>query len=36
MHPDEEGLQTIEAVVPESEMHDFTTELRQLPQGRGS
>ncbi|MEG1010344.1 MAG: elongation factor G [Ruthenibacterium sp.] len=36
MHPDEEGMQTIEAEVPESEMHDFTTYLRQLTQGRGS
>lgn len=38
MSPSEEddGMQTIEAEVPESEMHDFTTFLRQLSQGRGS
>ena len=36
MHPAEDGQQTIEADVPMSEMHDFTTFLRQLTQGRGS
>ena len=36
MHPAEEGQQTLEAEVPVSEMHDFTTYLRQLTQGRGS
>ena len=36
MHPDEDGMQKVEAEVPESEMGDFTTYLRQLTQGRGS
>ncbi len=36
MQPDEDGAQIIEAEVPQSEMHDFTTFLRQLTQGRGS
>ena len=36
MQPDEEGMQTVEAEVPQSEMHDFTTYLRQLTQGQGS
>lgn len=36
MHPAEDGQQTLEADVPVSEMHDFTTYLRQLTQGRGS
>ncbi|HIW53660.1 MAG TPA: elongation factor G [Candidatus Ruthenibacterium merdigallinarum] len=36
MHPAEDGMQTIEADVPVSEMHDFTTWLRQSTQGRGS
>lgn len=36
MHPAEDGEQTIEAEAPVSEMHDFTTYLRQLTQGRGS
>ncbi|WP_312643644.1 elongation factor G [Hydrogenoanaerobacterium sp.] len=35
MNPDEDGLQLIEAEVPMSEMHDFTTALRQMTQGRG-
>ena len=35
-HPAEDGQQTLEADVPVSEMHDFTTYLRQLTQGRGS
>ncbi len=30
------GMQTIGAEVPEGEMHDFTTFLRQLTQGRGT
>ncbi len=36
MQPDEDGMQTVEADVPMAEMHDFTTFLRQLTQGRGS
>ena len=36
MHPGEDGLQTIEAEVPMSEMHDFTTALRSMTQGRGN
>ncbi|MEG1568388.1 MAG: elongation factor G [Oscillospiraceae bacterium] len=36
MNPDEDGAQIVEAEVPLSEMHDFTTYLRQLTQGRGS
>ncbi len=36
MQPNEDGGQIIEAEVPQSEMHDFTTFLRQLTQGRGS
>ena len=36
MNPAEDGMQTVEAEVPVSEMHDFTTYLRQLTQGRGS
>ncbi|MFV0414574.1 MAG: elongation factor G [Oscillospiraceae bacterium] len=35
MHPAEDGLQCVEAEVPVSEMHDFTTYMRQLTQGRG-
>ncbi len=31
-----EGRQTIEAEVPQAEMHDFTTFVRQATQGRGS
>ncbi|MEG1640789.1 MAG: hypothetical protein RR284_07685, partial [Ruthenibacterium sp.] len=34
--PDEDGMQTVEAEVPQSEMYDFTTYLRQLTQGQGS
>ncbi len=30
------GTQTVEAEVPEAEMHDFSTFLRQVTQGRGS
>ncbi len=36
MQPDEDGMQIVEADVPTAEMHDFTTFLRQLTQGRGS
>ncbi|MBP8855355.1 MAG: elongation factor G [Oscillospiraceae bacterium] len=36
MNPDDEGGQLVDAEVPVSEMHDFTTYLRQLTQGRGS
>ena len=36
MHPAEDGQQTLESDVPVSEMHDCTTYLRQLTQGRGS
>ncbi|MEG1650565.1 MAG: elongation factor G [Oscillospiraceae bacterium] len=36
MNPsDEEGLQLVEAEVPMSEMHDFTTYMRSSTQGRG-
>ncbi len=35
MNPSEDGLQCVEAEVPMSEMHDFTTFMRQLTQGRG-
>ncbi len=35
MNPADEGLQCVEAEVPMSEMHDFTTFMRQLTQGRG-
>lgn len=35
MNPAEDGLQCVEAEVPVSEMHDFTTYMRQLTQGRG-
>ncbi|MVB10978.1 Elongation factor G [Caprobacter fermentans] len=36
MEPAGAGTQTIEADVPQSEMHDFTTFVRQVTQGRGS
>lgn len=36
MNPGEEGLQTIEGVVPISEMSDFSTVLRSTTQGRGT
>lgn len=36
MDPAGEGMQTVEAEVPEAEMHDFTTFVRQVTQGRGS
>lgn len=36
MNPDEEGTSAIEAEVPESEMHDFATLVRQMTQGSGS
>ncbi len=35
MNPSEGGLQCVEAEIPMSEMHDFTTFMRQLTQGRG-
>ena len=35
MSSDEDGLQLIEAEVPVAEMHDFTTYIRSLTQGRG-
>ncbi len=35
MNPGEDGLQVVEAEIPESEMFDFTTFMRQLTQGRG-
>ena len=35
MNPSDEGLQLIEAEVPQGEMNDFTTFMRQLTQGRG-
>lgn len=35
MNPAEDGLQCVEAELPLSEMHDFTTYMRQLTQGRG-
>ncbi len=35
MNPAESGQQTVEAEVPEAEMHDFSTFLRQTTQGRG-
>lgn len=35
MHGAADGLQMIEAEVPESEMYNFTTYMRQLTQGRG-
>ncbi len=35
MNPADGGLQCVEAEVPMSEMHDFTTFMRQLTQGRG-
>ncbi len=36
MHPVEGGLQEVEGEVPMSEMHDFTTFLRSVTQGRGN
>lgn len=35
MNPSADNLQAVEAEVPASEMHDFTTYMRQLTQGRG-
>ncbi len=35
MHAAEDELQLVEAEVPQSEMNDFTTFMRQLTQGRG-
>ncbi|NLJ31650.1 MAG: elongation factor G [Clostridiales bacterium] len=36
MEPAGSGRQTVEAEVPVAEMHDFTTYVRQVTQGRGS
>lgn len=36
MNPTDGGMQCVEAELPVSEMHDFTTYMRQLTQGRGS
>ena len=36
MNPAGTGEQTVEAEVPEAEMHDFSTFLRQTTQGRGN
>ena len=36
MEPAGSGRQTVEAEVPEAEMHDFSTYVRQVTQGRGS
>ena len=37
MHPsDEKGMTIIEAEVPEREMQNFTTQLRQITRGKGS
>lgn len=36
MNPDEDGTTIIEAEVPDSEMHDFATLVRQMTQGSGS
>ncbi len=36
MNPAEEGMTCIEAEVPISEMHDFTTFIRSLTRGRGN
>ncbi|MDD3430289.1 MAG: EF-Tu/IF-2/RF-3 family GTPase, partial [Oscillospiraceae bacterium] len=35
MNPSEDGMQLVEAEVPQSEMFDFTTFIRSLTQGRG-
>lgn len=35
MNPGSDNLQLVEAELPASEMHDFTTYMRQLTQGRG-
>ena len=36
MNPGTDGMQVVEAEVPMAEMHDFTTFIRQVTQGRGS
>nr|WP_319489413.1 elongation factor G [uncultured Caproiciproducens sp.] len=36
MNPADDGKQTVEAEVPMAEMHDFTTFVRQVTQGRGA
>lgn len=35
MSPGEDGMQVVEAEVPMAEMHDFSTFIRQVTQGRG-
>ncbi len=35
MEPGEDGQQTVDAEVPMAEMHDFSTYIRQVTQGRG-
>lgn len=36
MEPAGHGMQTVQADVPMAEMHDFSTYVRQVTQGRGS
>ena len=36
MEPAGDGMQTVQADVPMAEMHDFSTYVRQVTQGRGS
>ncbi len=36
MNPDETGMQLVDAEIPQSELHDFTTYMRSSTQGRGS
>ncbi len=36
MNPGENGMQIVEAEVPQAEMSDFATYIRQITQGRGS
>lgn len=36
MNPGEDGMQVVEAEVPVAEMHDFSTYIRQVTQGRGN
>ena len=35
MNPSDDGMQTVEAEVPQAEMNDFSTFIRQSTQGRG-